>query len=820
MFFMSGEVPEYWKSQVVIPILKSGKDPRQASFYRPIALSAIIGKIFEHLVKHRLEWLVESKGILANTQFGFRKGRSTLDSLTILTSDIRLALSKKQQLVGCFLDISSAYDNVQLPLLRAKLLQLSIPARIVQIVCRLFMGRIIKIRTGNTFHPPLTVWQGLPQGSVLSPLLYNLYTFDVEQSVLPFCNILQYADDLVVYTAVHNLDDAYSRLNEALVYLKDWLDEHGVYSNSSSEISAESFELFFKLFFQLFFQLFFRLFFQLFLEQFRRFRRRFQPSPSEEVYNVIDNYPNTEQIEIPSSCNSVADSEEDDNTNTQLSSTVNDKRARQGKPNINIVPYSSTDDSSSSDSDTTPSNGCHNNENDTTGSNIAENNEPSCNNKGTRKRKAAPESWIRNTAKRLKNNGKSYTSRSNRIVPEKTLKPPCTIKCKRNCTQIFTETQRKIIFENYWEMGDLQRQREYILRHISPIYPKYSYKVHNSNRGHNNAFYFTVNQQRIRVCKTFFKATLDITDRVIRTVIQKTEDENDSCVLSLDQRGKHTNHKTVDPEIKDSVREHINRIPRVESHYCRACTTKEYIDGGKSIADLHRDYTKERELKNLPYANYLMYNHIFNEHNISFYQPKKDQCEDCVSYANSTEAEKAKNKDKFDTHINEKMLARSEKDKDKKYSSNTTIVCVYDLQATMPCPKGDVSTFYYLSKLNVYNFTICNMKDNNVSCYVWHEGEARRGVAEIGTCVMKYIEDLKVKAIQLKSKLDVIFYSDNCTGQHKNHFMIALYVYVVNNFEHINSITHKFLIKGHTQNEGDSAHSVIERNNQEFEKQQ
>lgn len=228
LFFMSGEVPEDWRTQVVIPILKPGKDSRQASSYRPIALSATMGKIFEHLVKNRLEWLVENKGILANTQFGFRKGRSTLDSLTILTSDIRLALSKKQQLVGCFLDISSAYDNVQLPLLRAKLLQLSIPARIVQIICKLFMGRTIKIRTGNTFHPPLTVWQGLPQGSVLSPLLYNLYTFDVEQSVLPFCNILQYADDLVVYTTAHNIDDASTRLNEALVYLKDWLDEHGL----------------------------------------------------------------------------------------------------------------------------------------------------------------------------------------------------------------------------------------------------------------------------------------------------------------------------------------------------------------------------------------------------------------------------------------------------------------------------------------------------------------------------------------------------------------------------------------------------------------
>ncbi|KAI8439824.1 hypothetical protein MSG28_013491 [Choristoneura fumiferana] len=151
-----------------------------------------------------------------------------MDNLSILTSDIRLAFSKKQHLVGCFLDISAAYDNVLLPVLRAKMLQLSIPARIVHFVCKLFIGRTIKIRSGNSFLPPRTLWQGLPQGSVLSPLLYNIYTYDIEQSVSPFCSILQYADDLVLYTSSQSTDAAPSKLNEALSYLKIWLDDHGL----------------------------------------------------------------------------------------------------------------------------------------------------------------------------------------------------------------------------------------------------------------------------------------------------------------------------------------------------------------------------------------------------------------------------------------------------------------------------------------------------------------------------------------------------------------------------------------------------------------
>lgn len=227
-FYLSGELPESWKSQIIIPVLKPHKNPRESCSYRPIALSSTIGKVLEHLVKNRLEWFIENRRILAESQYGFRKGRSTMDSLNIITSDIRLALSKNEHLIGCFLDISSAYDSVLLPVLKAKMLQLSVPERIVDFIYKLFMGRTIKIRSGCSYLPPRTLWRGIPQGSVLSPLLYSIYTYDLEQTVSPFCNILQYADDLVLYRTDKCIDTSSSRLTEALSYLKDWLDDHGL----------------------------------------------------------------------------------------------------------------------------------------------------------------------------------------------------------------------------------------------------------------------------------------------------------------------------------------------------------------------------------------------------------------------------------------------------------------------------------------------------------------------------------------------------------------------------------------------------------------
>lgn len=227
-FFDLGIIPDSWNNQIVIPLLKSGKDPLDPSSYRPIALSSVLLKITEHMVKFRLEWFVESKGILSRTQFGFRKGMSTIDSLSTLTTDIRIALKRKEFLIGVFLDIASAYDHVLIPVLRQKLLQLSISEKLVRFVCNMISSRSITIRAQNITLSPRTVWRGLPQGSVLSPLLYSIYTHDLEYTVNSFCQVLQYADDVALYVSSKSFEEASSLLNSALDYLGEWLSSHGL----------------------------------------------------------------------------------------------------------------------------------------------------------------------------------------------------------------------------------------------------------------------------------------------------------------------------------------------------------------------------------------------------------------------------------------------------------------------------------------------------------------------------------------------------------------------------------------------------------------
>ncbi|KAL0840311.1 hypothetical protein ABMA28_015581 [Loxostege sticticalis] len=424
----------------------------------------------------------------------------------------------------------------------------------------------------------------------------------------------------------------------------------------------------------------------------------------------------------------------------------------------------------------------------------------------TRKRKRGSK---KDLAKSLRNMGLQYTSSSSqqKIVSERKMGPPCNSNCRLKCSNTISEESRSLAFKHYWDMGSLAKQRDFISKHISEINPKYQYKKLFNNRKNKHAFYLTINNKKNKVCKTFFKNTLGINDRPIRTVIEKM---NSSGIVEPERRGKHENHGTkISNDLLAEVKKHIESIPRIESHYLRKQTTREFIEGGKTLTDLYRDYRKDCQNNGRDFVKINIYRKVFKEdYNISFFTPKKDQCCDCVAFENASPVDKEKMEEKYRLHLKEKDLSREEKLRDKEMIDDNNIVACYDLQAMLQVPKGDVSSFYYKSRLNCLNFTICELKADLTKCYFWTEVEGQKGANEIGSCVFKYLEE---KSVSSSGKLNITFYSDNCCGQQKNQFVFSMYIYAVKNLPNIESITHKFLIKGHTQNEGDSVHSTIER---------
>ncbi|XP_072389593.1 uncharacterized protein [Diabrotica undecimpunctata] len=431
-----------------------------------------------------------------------------------------------------------------------------------------------------------------------------------------------------------------------------------------------------------------------------------------------------------------------------------------------------------------------------------------------RKRTKNPSQWKQNKLKRRRNTGKSYVSMSQtkKTIPARCLKEPCTEKCRLKCTTNINIECRYDLFKKFWDLGDLSKQRAYISASMIDIQPKYKYSNAQRPRHNNKAFHFIVNNTTIRVCKTFYKATLDISDRMIFTVQNKM---NNNDFSQTDFRGRHDSHRKISPELRAAIIEHIQSIPKIESHYLRASTTKEYIDGSKNIKDLFNDFKLKQENDNRDAGTYSKYYKIFTtEFNLSFFQPKKDQCDLCTSYNNSNADQKKNLEEKYQTHIKEKNYSRIEKFNDRREINKNIKVVVFDLEAVLQCPRGNSSSFYYKSKLNCYNLTLTELTPQdfkvaykNVHCYFWSESEAKRGAIEIGSCVWAY---LKAITDEDDDEKEVIFYSDNCCGQNKNKYLTSLYLHAVQTLT-IKSITHKYLIRGHTQNEADSVHSLIEK---------
>ncbi|XP_074033291.1 uncharacterized protein [Leptinotarsa decemlineata] len=143
--------------------------------------------------------------------------------------------------------------------------------------------------------------------------------------------------------------------------------------------------------------------------------------------------------------------------------------------------------------------------------------------KRIKKRKRNEPQWKKTAAKSARNSGVEYvsSSKSKKVIRAREMKPPCKESCRLNCRTKITEESHKNIFANYWALGDSQRQRDYLSSCMKPVKPKYQYQRSNSNRHDNNSFHFSVNGNIVRVCKSFFRSTLDITDRPIRTVLNK-----------------------------------------------------------------------------------------------------------------------------------------------------------------------------------------------------------------------------------------------------------------------------------------------------------
>lgn len=190
----AGYFPDELKKAKLIFIPKPAKDHAQSINYRPISLLEITGKLLEKILNNRLIKFLELTKQYNPRQHGFRHGRDTQTALAMITEKVAIAKREGHQVNLILRDVEKAFDKVWHPGMKYKLLQLGLPPELERILCDYLDNRTARIQVGNYLGPEFELKAGTPQGSVLSPNLYQLYVRD-QPPPAPHSEYIMFADD-------------------------------------------------------------------------------------------------------------------------------------------------------------------------------------------------------------------------------------------------------------------------------------------------------------------------------------------------------------------------------------------------------------------------------------------------------------------------------------------------------------------------------------------------------------------------------------------------------------------------------------------------
>ena len=224
-------IPTIWKTAKIIPLLKPAKPANQGSSYRPVSLLSPLIKTLEALLLP----LINNAVNLADHQHGFRKNRSTTTALHSILEHINSGLNRKQPVhrtVSVAIDLSKAFDTVDHQLLLEDINNLNLNDNVKRFLCAYLRGRQTYVVFRNSKSTYRKVKQGVPQGGVLSPVLFNLYMSSMPP---PPGNIklVTYADDSNILNSGEDISEAVNEINTYLSTLDTWFKDRNLFISPS-----------------------------------------------------------------------------------------------------------------------------------------------------------------------------------------------------------------------------------------------------------------------------------------------------------------------------------------------------------------------------------------------------------------------------------------------------------------------------------------------------------------------------------------------------------------------------------------------------------
>lgn len=222
---MFGEVPDIWKEALVTAIPKVA-GAQHVSQYRPISITCTPIKTMERIVRDKLlSWLLKCR-LIPTEQHGFLPGLSTATNLVDCVYDWKLALNKGMSVDVVYIDLSKAFDRVNHDKLIHKLDRLGIRGKLLNWMVAYLRNRNSTVKVGCEFSERFSCPTGVPQGGVLSPLLFLIYTLDLPTSISTHSSVTIkiYADDIKIYAAYKSEDavEVCSALEETIDKLNNY----------------------------------------------------------------------------------------------------------------------------------------------------------------------------------------------------------------------------------------------------------------------------------------------------------------------------------------------------------------------------------------------------------------------------------------------------------------------------------------------------------------------------------------------------------------------------------------------------------------------